>query len=172
MKPVPNLDSTAGKSRYTMPQITDYRAFVKDLVANGFDMPDTNDYETEQLTPTQKHFNDDKIQTIMDSNKKQDPIIISNDMYVIDGHHRWLAAHNKSGFVYCHVVDMDCDSLLSFLKGKPYVETKKLSEEAAPVNAVGTGTISQEPVVRNKASAKYKKGNFEQAVLSRIKRPK
>lgn len=170
MKPVPNLDKCIGKQRYTMPQIEDFSALSKDLAKNNIKMSDSQDYETDQLTPTQKHFNDDKIKAIIDSNKKIKPIIVSNDFDVIDGHHRWLAAHNTTGIVYANVVDMSTEDLLNFLKDKPYVTTKKLSEEAAAVaNTVGSGAISQEPVVRNKAAKKYKNGNFENAVLKRIK---
>lgn len=127
---VPNQDKTLGMQRRSLPQI-DVKALLKDpdfLVTN-------RDMQTKDLIPTQKHFNDEKVNgMISDHNdgkmagKKFDGVIISKDGYIIDGHHRALAAHNTTGEVGCLQIDDNVEEALDKLDGKDYVVKKKLME--------------------------------------------
>ena len=48
----------------------------------------------ESLKPLQDGINRDKVERIKEAisgDEKQGPIIVSNDGYIIDGHHRWVA---------------------------------------------------------------------------------
>jgi len=46
------------------------------------------------LKPAQGEIRDSRVDGV-DLNKPADPIIISQDNYIVDGHHRWAAAHKK-----------------------------------------------------------------------------
>jgi hypothetical protein len=124
---VPNADEGMGKRRVDIPQLTNFDAFHKDLVDSGHQLG--HDYvEPNTLTPTQKHFNQEKVDKLKENGWGDKGIIISNDDYVIDGHHRWLAAHQMGEKIKARRASLDCDELLDFCKGKPYVEKKTLSE--------------------------------------------
>lgn len=125
---VPNLEDGVGKRRVDLPQLTDFHSFSKDLDESGIKMT-TNVAKPSTLTPTQKHFNQEKVESLKGGGWDAKPIIVSNDDYVIDGHHRWLAAHQLDKDIRVQRVDMKCQDLLAFVKGKPYTENKTLKEE-------------------------------------------
>lgn len=129
---IPNEKAGLNKRRHAMPQIADYSAFKKDLDENDIAVVDM-DIPAAELTPTQGNFSEEKVNTIRaDKKAKHKPIITSSDDFVLDGHHRWLAAAQDDGEVACRVVDMPMDELLDFVEGKPYVENKKLNEALTP----------------------------------------
>jgi hypothetical protein len=62
-----------------------------------------------KLKPTQSQFNAEKVQELMARFAKQPnrkPIIISQDDYLLDSHHSWLAAYNKSEFSYVNTIEV------------------------------------------------------------------
>ena len=124
---IPNEDKGLGKRRHAMPQLADFAAFKKDLDDNDIALVDIR-IPAEELAPTQGNFNEEKVEFLRKQKKKGKPIITSNDDYVIDGHHRWLAAAQDGEEIDCRVVDLTADELLAFLKGKDYVEFKALKE--------------------------------------------
>ena len=80
-------------SRLLMPQIKDTQAFLKKLKDEHIEYRKIT-VDTDSLKSTQQDFDLDKVRLMMyDTNKK--PIIISNDDYILDGHHRWLSDHNS-----------------------------------------------------------------------------
>lgn len=124
---IPNENKGMGKRRHAMPQLTDFTAFKKDLDENDIALVDIR-IPAEELTPTQGNFNEEKVERLRKQKNKGKPIITSNDDYVIDGHHRWLAAAQDNAEIDCRVVDMTADELFAFLKDKDYVEFKTLKE--------------------------------------------
>lgn len=125
---VPNEKDGMGKMRHAMPQLTKFDDFMADLTKAGIDT-EVRTLGPRKLTPTQGNFNEEKVDKLIANgwwNEK--PIISSKDDYVIDGHHRWLAAAKLGKDVKSRVVDLDATALLAFLKDKPYVENKKISE--------------------------------------------
>lgn len=125
---VPNIEDGKGKMRHAMPQLSKFDDFMEDLNKAGI-KTEVRTLSPWKLTPTQGNFNEEKVEYLINE-KKWDakPIITSADDYVVDGHHRWLAAAKLGKDIKSRVVDMKCDDLLAFLKDKPYVETKKISE--------------------------------------------
>ncbi len=89
------LQEELNKRRYTMPQIEDYKDFCE-WMQNGDEYIDYVSVErpASELEPSQKEFNDDKVQDMIENpyviNKK--PIIVSKENIILDGHHRWKAA--------------------------------------------------------------------------------
>jgi hypothetical protein len=50
--------------------------------------------KVDELKPAQGEIRDSRVDGV-DLSKPADPIIISQDNYIVDGHHRWAAAHKK-----------------------------------------------------------------------------
>lgn len=119
---IPNGADGKGKMRHTLPQIRDFEAFTKDLEDNGIKMS-TKLLKPSDLAPTQSNFNEEKVDDMIAAGGwEKKPIISSSDKFVVDGHHRWLAATKTKMPIKSRVVDMSCDGLLKFLKDKPYCE--------------------------------------------------
>lgn len=124
---IPNVHKSLGKMRHGMPQLGKFEAFEADLKKNKVGSS-VKTLEPKSLTPTQKNFNQEKVDRIKASGEGK-PIISSKDNYVVDGHHRWLAAHQQGKKIKSKVIDMNCEDLLDFLDGKSYVQKKKINEE-------------------------------------------
>lgn len=125
---IPNSKKSLGKMRHGMPQLPDFNAFASDLKACDVSLTACK-MKPSMLTPTQQNFNQGKVDKLKASDKKGHPIIISKDDYVVDGHHRWLAAHQQSEDIACQRVDLNVDDLLDFLKDKPYVKKNTINED-------------------------------------------
>jgi GNAT superfamily N-acetyltransferase len=96
----PRPEDTLGVSRADMPQIhaSHYPELFNYLKQNGATFSKGSVAATE-LKAVQSEFSDDGVEKMMrkggitaDGTKK--PLIVSADNYIIDGHHRWLAAYN------------------------------------------------------------------------------
>ncbi len=119
---VPNADRSLDMQRRSLPQI-DIEAMKKDLAGK---YTETN-LKTSALVPTQKHFNFDKVDTLVKKPTNR-PIVVSRDNYVIDGHHRWLSNHATSGRVNAIVVHKNAEELIDYLNKSDYTKTKTLKE--------------------------------------------
>lgn len=142
---VPNLSKSLGKQRGRMPQLTKFDDFKADLAKHGHKMT-SETTDPDLLTPTQGNFNQEKVDNLKKKGWDAKPIITTKDGYIVDGHHRWLAAHQLGKQIDTKVVDMDIDDMLDFCKDKSYVETKRIDEMAARYDShVGwTGGSSDE----------------------------
>lgn len=128
---LPNVEQSLGKRRINMPQIK-----TNDFLADLNKHPDFNyahgAVDTKSLSPTQSQFNANKIKNIvlgLRSGNEPKPIIISNDGYIVDGHHRWAAHDNIGTPVPVIRVNAGINDILDFLQDKPYVMTKGLHEK-------------------------------------------
>lgn len=125
---VPNQDKGLKRRRHTMPQLTDFDRFKSCLKDNDVKLS-TKKVKADTLTPTQSNFNEAKVKRMVDEGVwKKGAIVISKDGFVIDGHHRWLAACEAKGEITCHVVDMGAEDLLDYLADKDYIEKKGINE--------------------------------------------
>ena len=97
----PRPEDTLGVSRADMPQVhaNHYPELFEYLKANGAKISKGNVAATE-LKAVQGEFSDEGVAKMMrkDNGKggttRKKPLIVSADNYIIDGHHRWLAAYN------------------------------------------------------------------------------
>lgn len=87
--------------------------------------------DSKALRPTQSQFNKTKIQSMIDSidTKKQHPIMVSKDGYVIDGHHRWLAHYNLGRKMPVIQIDLKINDALDKMRDFPLSTTRNLREE-------------------------------------------
>lgn len=102
-------------ARDLMPQIKDIHDFLDELELHGIshrlETLDPND-----LKSTQLEFDANKVFQMMQNQGERKPIITSSDGYVLDGHHRWLEAHNKCEKVEAYVCDAPILDLLHHAK--------------------------------------------------------
>lgn len=89
---VPKIGMTF--SRSLMPQIDNHDEYLKYLDNKNISYVKQK-LPTSELKSTQMEFNKDKVAEMMNSRETAKPIIVSNDGYILDGHHRWLADYNK-----------------------------------------------------------------------------
>ena len=114
-------------ARKDMPQI-DTAGLLADLKAAEKKYEEL-DIAAKDLQPSQKEFNLEKVKRIAEEGTwKKNPIISTNDGFVVDGHHRWKAALEKESEVKSIRVDMGLKELLKFVKEKDYVVYKNLKE--------------------------------------------
>ncbi len=113
--------------RKELPNIIDTDEFLDDLKKASINA--VEDYAlTQSLKPTQSDFNDKKINNMINDGRVNKPIIISNDNYIVDGHHRYHARDGIDGTVAVLRIDLSYDNLFNFLQDKPYVKYKDLHE--------------------------------------------
>ena len=110
-------------SRQDMPQIGAASSFAKYLKDNEIGSKrmrvDPNDLKSSQMD-----FDYNKIEGLRQTPSKN-PIVISNDNHVIDGHHRWLADKLENRSCDAYVCDLPVLDLLHHAK----IYTKQINEE-------------------------------------------
>lgn len=128
---------TLGVPRHKMPQILSkyYGEYKKHLNSNGVTVT-TRRINAKDLKPIQKEFHDEKIVSSMFRSldgEAEKPLITSSDNYIIDGHHRWLAAKNKNPNLPLLVwqASVNIDELLDLTKNFKHTTYKKLKEEVS-----------------------------------------
>lgn len=121
------LGEGEGKPRHCLPQITDWDGFVKAVEEAGGKIEDDL-IDPDMLEPTQSNFNQEKVDRIVASKDLGKPVVVSSDAFVLDGHHRWLAAKELDVRLPVCVVSLTIDRLHELCDGAPFVEKKKLDE--------------------------------------------
>ncbi len=77
-------------ARATLPQVRDYNEFLSHMNLIGADY-DVGRMDANKLKATQLDgFDAEKVEALK-KEKDVDPIIVSSDDFILDGHHRWLA---------------------------------------------------------------------------------
>jgi hypothetical protein len=121
-----------GMKRIDMPQIhaNCHEEFKNDLKINNIDYQ-RHDMFCSDLSPTQSEFNMDKVQSFKDAMSKRnyidEPILVSNDNFIVDGHHRWKAK-DQDDIIPVNKVDLNFNDLYDFLQNKPYVFRRKIDQ--------------------------------------------
>jgi len=100
-------------SRALMPQIDNQKQFLSQMKKRGIRVVKKH-CDPKVLKSTQSEFDADKVSDM--SNSKLKEIIISKDGYVLDGHHRWLAAHNDGKKIVAYEVDLPILELMRVSK--------------------------------------------------------
>jgi hypothetical protein len=122
-----NLGVPIGQTydRELMPQITDPKAFIEHLRTQNIPF-DRRKIDSNTLKATQLNFDMSKVHSLLGS-KDSNPIFISRDNHILDGHHRWLANYYSGKPTDCHVVDLPILELMRV--AKEHINTGKLNEE-------------------------------------------
>ena len=128
----PKSTDTLGFTRDKMPQVRskDYDGLIKHLKKNNVAVKKTK-VPAKSLKPIQKEFNKNKIVGAIAKIKtlgQAKPLIVSKDNYIIDGHHRWLAARNVGENIDIMQADVKVHELLKHVYSYPKTFTKKIHE--------------------------------------------
>ncbi|ALS32687.1 hypothetical protein PTRA_a1480 [Pseudoalteromonas translucida KMM 520] len=76
------------------------------------------------LKPTQQEFSPAKVKKAMEFEGGNRSILVSNDGYVLDGHHQWLAAREKGEPVKVTRLNAPIEQLVPLAKEMPSTETQ------------------------------------------------
>lgn len=122
-----------GIPRSKMPQIAtkDYPEFLDYLKEKGGDI-NKKSMSAKDLKPIQNEFSDAGVEKAIAKGKLDKPVIASNDGYIIDGHHRWLASYNTGSDVKVFEVNMPMSELMKIVKDFPKTTYKGMYERGIP----------------------------------------
>jgi hypothetical protein len=117
-------------SRALMPQIkgNKMQSFLKHLESQNI-KHDVQKLPVKELRATQSEFDLTKVDQMI-GQRNDIKIVVSNDGYIMDGHHRWLADYNtdKESKISAIVVDLPILELMRVAKEFSGVEYRPLSE--------------------------------------------
>lgn len=126
----PKPEDTLGVPRRHMPQIDEkhYEDLFRYIYDNGGKIK-KEIVDPADLMSTQSEFSDKGVEAAMTNGKMNKPIIISSDGYVLDGHHRWLAAKNaKIHKITAFRISLPAKEGLSMLINFPQTTFKDIHE--------------------------------------------
>lgn len=121
------------RMRHSKPQIMDQEAFITDLEESGYKATQEVVFAG-SLYSSQSNFNQEKIDKMAEAYAKGNPhslgsIVVTNDDYVVDGNHRWLACcQNDNKHIPAIRVNMTAEDMHGFLKNKPYTEKHGINQ--------------------------------------------
>lgn len=139
----PKASDTMGITRDKMPQVKsdDYEDYKKYLKDNGITLrPQVVD--AKDLKPMQKEFSDQGVEKQLQRNKEKGaginpkPLLASSDSYIVDGHHRWLAALNSGHKVSILRANADGNELLALTLKYPRVYFKDIYTENEEMDVI------------------------------------
>ena len=113
----PDPEDTMGIKRTEMPQVAtkDYPEFMDYLKDNGAEFKKET-VPAKSLKAVQGEFSDQGVEKALRKRKLKKASIVSSDNYIIDGHHRWVAALNTGQDVDIIRVNMPATELLKLVK--------------------------------------------------------
>ena len=133
---VPDKGDTMGIPRNRMPQVktADYPEYFKYLKDNGVNFKKIEGVKAAQLKPIQGEFSKQGVEKQLNKILKNledggKPLIASSDDYIIDGHHRWLAAKNTRRPLTIFKADIPMRELLELTLKFPKVYFKDIYTE-------------------------------------------
>ena len=157
-----STDKNLGIPRAEMPQVEskDYPELFKWFKKHGVELK-KHDAEPASLKPVQNEFSDpgivQSIEKGVGNTMPVKPIIASSDDYIIDGHHRWLAALNTGQMIPTLQANVDVHELLDVVLKFPKTYFKDIYE--------GVGRITDynetDDVGPNQTSIEAKKLGFD-----------
>ena len=113
----PKPEDTMGIPRKDMPQVAtkDYPEFMDYLKNNGAKFKKET-VSADSLKAVQGEFSDAGVEKALIKNKLKKASIVSSDNYIIDGHHRWIAALNTGSEIDIIRVNISGKELLELVK--------------------------------------------------------
>lgn len=130
--------TSLGIPRRNMPQIEskNVQDFMSWLKKEHNVLSRSNTEVVKNLKATQKHMDAEKVirlATEAPDTVLKKHVIVSNDGYLLDGHHRWASLYikNPNDKIQVYEIATDIKSLLTLARRYPKSYTKNLSETAA-----------------------------------------
>jgi len=136
----PHPDDTLGVERKHMPQVhrDHYPELIKYLEDHGNKFSH-GEMHAKELRATQKEFSDKGVRKMMktggrpsdSAGKASKPLIVSSDNYILDGHHRWLAAWNQDDVVPVMKGTLPIKKLFQLVNDFEHTTYKDIHEEVS-----------------------------------------
>lgn len=143
-------------ARKEMPQLGASRSFIEYMNKNGIESV-RRKIDPSQLKSSQMEFDRSKIEGLKEK-PSSNPIIVSNDGHVVDGHHRWLADSEMGRKCDAYVVDMPILDLLHKAKHYTAMELKEEinRKELAPMLDSFVSFASNKLGLKSMPAVRYK----------------
>lgn len=126
----PQYYQTLGIPRSEMPQVKGDNV-TEFLKWSGYKYRLQSGVHPRVFKATQRDFNMEKVSGMMGNpNISDKPIMVSEDGYVVDGHHRWLAALNAGKKISVYRISAPIKEILKKIEGYPKVFSKSIKESA------------------------------------------
>jgi len=137
--------------RSEMPQVKaeSRGAMVNFMKARDIDS-EKDEVPAQSLKPTQQEFSPAKVKKAMEFEGGNRSILVSNDGYVLDGHHQWLAAREKGEPVNVIRLNAPIEQLVPLAKEMPSTETQ---DDAGKLNS-GNGKQTEQKTVETAETGK------------------
>lgn len=119
--------------RSDMPQIKAENRGAMVNFMNARDIKhEADEVKADTLKPTQQEFSPEKVKKAMSFEGGNRSILVSQDGYVLDGHHQWLAAREKGETVNVIRLDAPIETLVPLAKEMPSTETQESNPTETP----------------------------------------
>jgi cytidyltransferase-like protein len=142
-------------ARKEMPQIGAASSFMKYLRDNEIGSK-REKVDPSELRSSQMEFDRDKVDSIR-MNPSKNPIIVSNDGHVMDGHHRWLADKEENRECDAIVCDLPILDLLYHAKNySQQLKEEVTRKELAPMLDTFVSFASDKLGLKSMPSIRYK----------------
>jgi len=122
------------EKRVEMPQIVAKKlpAFLKELREDGAKCS-RKSYDANKLKPMQNKLDTSKVERLKNTPEAlKKPIVVSQDHFILDGHHRWAACDALGQKVPCVEVALDKDELLEQARDFDGAEFRKAGGDKIP----------------------------------------
>jgi hypothetical protein len=138
----PHPSQTLGIKRKDMPQVhrNHYPELIDYLAGHGNKFTN-KEVHAHELKATQGEFSDKGVRKMMKTGgrpsdsrgKDKKPLIVSSDNYIIDGHHRWLAAWNQDDVVPVMKSSLPIKQLFQLIKDFRHTTYKDIHDSYTPL---------------------------------------
>lgn len=123
------LENTLGIDRKKMPQIRAHYidSFLEKLTEDGIEYS----YEVNspnEIKPTQVHINLEKVSTLNPDYINSRYLIVSNDGYLLDGHHRWYYSKESDLDAKVLKIDLPINELIDYANSFDQIEFSGVHE--------------------------------------------
>jgi hypothetical protein len=141
------LDTGLGLSRADLPQVKsddmdNFRQWLQEQGVESF----KSSMEVGEMNPIQKEINLEKVQSMMEKHGAGEidlvtgkPVMVTEDEYIIDGHHRWYALRelDETNEMETINIQLPVKKLLKIVKDYPNVSYKSAQMEEGYENFAG-----------------------------------
>lgn len=141
-------------ARSEMPQLGAAKSFIKYLNDNGVDTVKQK-IKPDELKSSQMEFDDEKIMGLR-QNPSKNPIVVSNDGHVLDGHHRWLADKEEGRDCEAYVCNLPILDLMHKAKHYNTLNEEVTRKELAPMLDSFVSFASKKLGIKSMPSVRYK----------------
>lgn len=134
---IPKPEDTLGVKRHEMPQVgSEHYPSLFDYINDHGGHFTNETIHARDLKPVQGEFSKQGVEKMMrgradikSGKRKSKRIIVSSDDYIIDGHHRWLAAYNHDDDIEIMRVDIPVKKLMQLLHDFKHTTYKDIYAE-------------------------------------------